>query len=75
MYQFYDGLSAEFKSLQDAFLEAMDDDLGHRLDLEVMGPMLKLCHRLEECGFEANRRTSAIESRLSQARALVSQAQ
>ncbi|WP_104757746.1 hypothetical protein [Helicobacter salomonis] len=74
MYKFYDGSTHECKQIQSALLEAMDDVLGHRLSTEVFEPMLKLCHRLEECEFEANRHTSAVESRLAQARSLVAQA-
>ncbi|WP_104640957.1 hypothetical protein [Helicobacter bizzozeronii] len=71
----YDGSTQTLQGLEKQFLEAMDDDLGAKLSVEVFYPMCSLTNRLENLEYEINNTKQMIENRLDEARVLIKQAQ
>ncbi len=71
----YDGITAFLQSLETQFLEAMNDELGHKLSVEVFHPMCNLTNHLENLEYEIRNTKQIIENRLDEARDLVKRAQ
>ncbi|BCZ20016.1 hypothetical protein NHP190012_16580 (plasmid) [Helicobacter sp. NHP19-012] len=72
---YYDGSTQTLQGLERQFLEAMDDDLGAKLSVEVFYPMCSLTNRLENLEYEIKNTRQVIENRLDEARDLVRKAQ
>lgn len=60
----YDGITQHLKYLEQEFLEAMDDELGHKLSMEIFHPMCNLSNHLENLEFEIRNTKQLIENRL-----------
>ncbi len=71
----YDGITLFLQSLETQFLEAMNDELGHKLSVEVFHPMCNLTNHLENLEYEIRNTKQIIENRLDEARDLVKRAQ
>ncbi|BCZ18190.1 hypothetical protein NHP190003_14720 [Helicobacter sp. NHP19-003] len=70
----YEGSVLHVRHLEDLFLEAMDDDLGHKLSTEVIEGMCHLANQFENLELEMIRNKQKITDRLEEARDLVQQA-
>ncbi|WP_104578276.1 hypothetical protein [Helicobacter felis] len=70
----YEGSASHIRHLQDLFLEAMNDDLGHKLSTEVIEEMHHLANQFENLELEMIGNKESITRRLEEARDLVQQA-
>ncbi|WP_163556213.1 hypothetical protein [Helicobacter suis] len=74
MFNYYEGITTELRGIQQKVLEAASDAFGHNVSTQEIDPMLEMCHRLEECEYNANMRHRQIENALDVARNKVRQA-